>query len=127
MTPQPQAQQQKHQKPTESEHEDFTHHVASDEFISSLDLDGRGDVTLEISCYRGKHPVTLPGAFTPEEKPCVWFKGTEKGLVLGAKANRRALFEKLGKDTSKWIGRKITLYKSTCKVAGETKGCVRIK
>lgn len=61
------------------------------------------------------------------KKFIVHFKETDKMLVLNV-TNAYAIAEELNElDALKWIGRKITLYPTTCLCYGKTVGCIRVK
>jgi hypothetical protein len=60
-----------------------------------------------------------------ESKPAVFFKETEKGLVLN-KTNATSIATVLGRDPRKWIGRKVVLCTERGKFGGVMRDVVRI-
>ncbi len=49
-----------------------------------------------------------------------------RGLVLN-KTNSRTIADLWGSDTGKWIGKRITLYRSETAFQGKTVACVRVR
>lgn len=62
-----------------------------------------------------------------ELKPCIYFVGKEKGVVLN-KTNSKKIMELVGSpDTEEWAGIQITLYPTETEFSGETVECIRVK
>jgi hypothetical protein len=62
-----------------------------------------------------------------EQKPVVYFKGKEKGIVLN-KTNANKIATLVGsRDTEAWRGRQVRLYATETEFGGETVECIRIK
>lgn len=61
-----------------------------------------------------------------EMKPVVYFKGSNKGLVLNV-TNGRVLADLFGGDTDDWIGKPIVLGASTTDFQGRTVDCIRLR
>lgn len=62
----------------------------------------------------------------PDTKPVVKFAGQKQGLVLN-KTNATTIAGMYGEDYSQWAGKPVTLFPTTCEMAGETKSCIRIR
>lgn len=74
--------------------------------------------------------VKLPGTgkIKANKRPIIALKGTEKRLVVNATIGK-AIESMYGADTDKWIGKRITMYASTCRAAdgsGQIE-CVRVR
>lgn len=82
------------------------------------------EVTVEIVKVEAGE-LTAAGGRT-SKKPLVYFKGAEKALGLN-KTNAKVLIGLYGTQTEEWTGKKVTLYRSTTEMAGETVRCIRIK
>lgn len=61
-----------------------------------------------------------------EEKPVIFFKGVQKGMVLN-KTNATRIGQMHGDETDQWIGKKITLTVESVDAFGETKWAIRVK
>ncbi len=61
-----------------------------------------------------------------QSKPVVWFKGAKKRMVC-CKTNAKSIAKKHGMDTDLWIGKKITVYGTTCMAFGQEVECVRVR
>lgn len=59
-------------------------------------------------------------------KPVIYFHGHDKGMVLNV-TNSRKIEKMYGPETSKWIGKPITLYLAEVEFKGETTEGVRIR
>jgi len=92
-------------------------------YLYAFDLQGR-DVTVEIAKVVGGELVGEGGR--KSKKPIVHFKDKERGLALN-KTNGKAIAAMYGTDTSKWIGKRVTLYPTTTQFGGETKDCIRVR
>ena len=61
-----------------------------------------------------------------EQKPVLYFKGTEKGLVLN-KTNANSVVEIAGTDDySQWAGVRIALYATKTDYKGKSVACIRV-
>ena len=61
-------------------------------------------------------------------KTVLSFKGTDKVLVLSAKANWDGVVKATGcKDSKDWVGHRIEVYPATTEVGGETRDCIRVR
>ena len=73
--------------------------------------------------------VKLPGAgkIKASRRPVIAFKGSPKVLIVGATTGK-TIAAMYGNDTAEWIGKRITLYATTCRGAdGSTVECVRVR
>ena len=105
------------------------------DYITAADLRGR-DVTLTISKFKVEDLRTSAGS---EPRGILYFAEMEerhrldkskpnKRFVLGAKINMRTIGKALGGfETNDWVGKRITLYPTTCQAFGETVDCIRIR
>ncbi len=89
-------------------------------FIKAGDLKGQ-DVNLTIT----SQTVEEVGK-TAEKKPVLYFKGTDKGLILN-RTNANTIGKAYGQDTSAWKNKRITLFGAETDFGGETVACIRIR
>jgi len=61
-----------------------------------------------------------------EEKPILYFKGTDKGLVLN-KTNTRTIMDIYGPESQEWAGNKIVLFPTQTDFQGRQVQCIRVK
>jgi len=62
-----------------------------------------------------------------EVKPCLWFRGEEKGLVLN-KTNAKMLIDNYGSDeTNDWLGRKVKLFRTMTSSPSGMVPCIRVR
>ena len=87
-------------------------------FAAAADLKGR-EVPLTID------RVELE-TFENKQKPIVFFKGAEKGLVCN-KTNFNLIALIAGEDTDDWPGKSIILYPTMVDFKGETKEAIRVR
>ena len=95
-------------------------------FVGAWDFEGRDDVTMTIKSI-GIEEMRAQDDSTVK-KPVLFFENskTGKGLVLN-KTNARAIADKNGSNTDGWIGKKITIFPTTCMAFGKEVECLRIK
>ena len=62
----------------------------------------------------------------PQEKPVLYFRGKQKGLVLN-KTNGNAIAELHGEEMDDWPGKEITIFPTTTEYKGKRADCIRIK
>lgn len=79
------------------------------EYLAVEDIDGLGDQTLTIKDVFKETNVKAQDGKTEPIVFTVAFEKTNKRLWLNA-VNRKRIANKLGTDTLKWRGQKITLY-----------------
>ncbi len=92
------------------------------EWLHEYDLKA-DEVTVEITAVEAGELKTQGGK---KKQPVVRFKGAEKALALN-KTNGKSIAALYGVDTADWIGKRVTLFRSTTEMAGETVRCIRIK
>jgi len=102
------------------------------EYLAAPDLRGK-DVVLTISRVKSE---LLKSAQGDEMKGVIYFDelgehakktGTkEKKLVLN-KTNMKSIAKLHGFDGDDWVGKKITLFATTCQSFGETVDCIRVR
>lgn len=96
------------------------------EYVGAWDLGGE-DRVVTITHIEMEDLVTMSGKKRKTEaKPTLTFDGKQKRLVLN-KTNAKTIAKMYGDDTKKWIGKKITIYATTCEAFGETVECIRIR
>lgn len=59
-------------------------------------------------------------------KGVVYFDEFDRGLVLN-KTNSRMIADMFGSDTDKWMGKKITIYRSETSLQGRVVPCIRVR
>ena len=89
-------------------------------FIKAGDLKGQ-DVNLIIT----SQTVEEVGK-AAEKKPVLYFKGTDKGLILN-RTNANTIGKAYGQDTSAWKDKRITLFGAETDFGGETVSCIRVR
>ena len=102
------------------------------EYVAAPDLKGK-DVVLTITRVSQETIKTSGG---DEMKPLIYFEETaaaakktgtkEKRLVLN-KTNMNSIADMYGYEADEWVGKKITVYPTTCSAFGDTVDCVRIR
>ena len=95
-------------------------------YVGHWDLPPGRDVTVTIT---GVEKVKLDDPVTHKPgkaKPILSFKEVEKKLV-GNVTNCRAIATLYSNDTTKWVGKKIALYRTTTSVGGTPTECVRVR
>ena len=73
--------------------------------------------------------VTLPGngVIKANHKPILHLKGTEKKLIVNATIGK-TIAGMYGPNTDDWVGKRITLYATTCNSkGGQVVDCVRVR
>ena len=97
------------------------------DFIGAWDLKDDKDVTVTITKVIGGNLTGQGGRKT--KKPVVYMKGTEKGFAINA-TNGKTIAAMYGKHIEDWIGKRITLYKSTTRdpSGGDAEvECIRVR
>lgn len=95
------------------------------DFIGAWDLQ-TGDLTVTIKKVIGGTLTSVGGR--KSKKPVVYMAHTEKGFALNA-TNGKTIASLYGNFTEKWIGKQITLYKSTTRSpdgSGDVE-CIRVR
>lgn len=93
-------------------------------FIGSWDL-GDKDFTLTIKEVKPMKMRSAKGD-GDKNKPVIWFEEAQKPLVANA-TNCKIIAALYTNDTRKWVGKKITLYKTTTQLGRDTVDCVRVR
>ena len=89
-------------------------------YLSASDLGGK------------KHQLTCDVIVTEaigqeqQQKPVLYFKGTQKGLVLN-KTNATIIAEQHGSDSEEWNGKSIVLYPTKVEFGGKMVDAIRVE
>lgn len=103
-------------------------------FIAAEDI-YQGDVTLTISSVT-KESVPTPPSYQPMDAVTVAFVETEeREKKTGRKAqkmvlnrtNAKTIAKLYGPEVNEWVGKRITLYATTCKLGRDTVPCIRVR
>ena len=89
-------------------------------YIKASDLQGR-EVQVTINSV---DMATFDNG--DESKPCVYFQGKKKGLILN-KTNANTIIDIYGPDTDYWHGKQITIFPTQTVFKGATTDCIRVK
>lgn len=106
-----------------SERKDDYRRFFDKEFLGAWDLPER-DVVVTIAAAGGGELVGPGGR--KSKKPVISFVGKEKKMAINA-TNGKALAGMYGNYVQDWVGKKVTLFKSTTQMGGETMECIRIR
>jgi hypothetical protein len=94
-------------------------------YVGSWDLPDK-DTVVTITKVVGEELTSVGGR--TNKKPVLYMKGTEKGLALN-KTNSKAIAGMYGVQIEDWIGKRISLYKSTTRApdgSGDVE-CIRVR
>ena len=92
-------------------------------YVAAYELKGR-DVTLTITRVVAE---MIEGENNRKDKrPILYFEEAKKPFVLN-KTNAKVLIKLYGADHTKWPGRRLTIFPTTTKMAGETVECIRVR
>lgn len=91
-------------------------------WLSAIDLDGKA-YTLTIERVTVEE---LQGQHGPEEKPAVWFKGSDKALILN-RTNTETIMSAYGPNTDGWVNQKVELYPTEVQAFGKPIQAIRIR
>jgi len=94
-------------------------------YLSGIDLPEGKDVTVTIASVQGED-LPLAGTSKTMAKYTISFSDAKKRLVLN-KTNAKAIVAHYGKRAADWVGKPITLYRTTCKLKGKVVPCVRVR
>lgn len=95
------------------------------DYIGAWDLKDK-DVTVTITRVIGGSLVGQGGR--KSKKPVIYMKGTEKGFAVNS-TNGKTIAALYGNHVEEWVGKRITLYKSTTRSPsgdGEVE-CIRVR
>lgn len=93
------------------------------EYLNAADLNGK-DVSVEIAKIELEDVPGPDGKKT--KKPVVHFAKAHKRFPL-PKTCAKVLAARFGTNTDEWVGKKITLYPTTCLAFGQEVECVRVR
>jgi hypothetical protein len=93
------------------------------DYLYAFMLQGK-EHTVEIERVVGGELIGEGGKKT--KKPICHFKGKSKPLGLNI-TNCRAIAAMYGNDTSKWVGKRITIYPTTTQFGSQTYDCIRVR
>lgn len=86
------------------------------------------EVTVEIEHVQWERFQSRDADSESRKMLVVYFKGKELGLGLGANCNIDSMKRLCGKTCQGWVGKKVTLYPTTCNAFGDPNTpCIRIK
>lgn len=91
------------------------------EHIGAWDLPG--DVNVKIVRVECKELTSQRGK---NKRPIIFFEGKEKSFVVN-KTNGKTIANLYGNRTEEWVGKWITLFRSTTSAGGETVDCIRVR
>lgn len=92
-------------------------------YLADVELHGK-DVTLTVAGIT-REEVFMEGN-KKDTKPILSFEKTPKKFILN-RTNEKAMVKLYGVNAEDWIGKRVTLYPTTCKVKGEVTGCIRVR
>lgn len=95
------------------------------DYIGSWDLVER-DRTLKIARVVQAVLRSTEEGKKPDKRPVIYFEGTDKGFVLNV-TNGTTIAGLYGNKVAGWIGKRITLYASTCMSFGKRVDCIRVR
>ena len=87
--------------------------------LEAADLDGETEVTM----------ADLTEGEVGEEKEVRWrlhFKEFSRPMVIN-RTNLKRLIKMFGGETNDWMGKKVTIYPTTCEFKGKETPCLRVK
>ena len=83
--------------------------MSNSEYLASSDIEGLGDVQVEIEKILRLTNVKIDGVKTEAEKFALKFKGKDKKMILNA-TNRKTLSKMFSAKVTEWKGQKVKLY-----------------
>jgi hypothetical protein len=96
---------------------------SSDEYIVAADLNGQ-KVTVEISDINAKE-MHDEEKEAPERMYFLSFKGKKKTLGIN-RTNTILISKMFGRNPQKWVGKRIVIYPTKTRMAGEEVPCIRV-
>lgn len=97
------------------------------DFIGAWDLKDDKDVTVTITKVVGGSLTAQGGR--KSKKPVIYMRGTEKGFAVNS-TNGKTIAAMYGKHVEEWVGKRITLYKSSTRDpnGGDAEiDCIRVR
>ena len=92
-------------------------------FVGAEDIEEHGDVAVTIKEVKLDEVRTEAGK---ENKLCLLFAGKDKGMVLN-KTNAKTIAKLHGGEVEGWVGKRISIFATTCQAFGETVSCIRVR
>jgi len=89
-------------------------------YLKASDLHGKGEVRLTI------RSIEMENVGEGEDKPVMYFHGTEKGLPLN-KTNALMIADSYGDETEAWINQPVILFEEKVPFKGKPTPAVRVK
>lgn len=93
------------------------------EYVGAWDLEGR-DVVVTIDRVTAGELVSEGNKKT--KKPILHLRGKDKKIALN-KTNSKIIASLYGTETTKWVGKQITIYPTTTKFGRDTMDCIRVR
>ena len=94
-------------------------------FIQAFDLQGR-DVTITIAGVR-MEKIRTGGGGEVKSKAILKIEGRDLEFIPCKTDAVKVIGGMYGTKTKEWIGKRITIYPTTCQVGGETKDAIRVR
>jgi hypothetical protein len=89
---------------------------------ASIDIPEDGDLLVTID----RVSVESVGQDDPEEKPIVYFREVEKGMILN-KTNANTIAGLYGAETDGWVGKRVALYGTEVNYQGKMTLSIRVR
>lgn len=93
------------------------------DYLGAWDIPDR-DITLTIASAVGGELTGQGGR--KSKKPILKFEKTEKAMALNA-TNGKIIAGMYGVHVEQWAGKRVTLYKTTTQMGGDTVECIRVR
>lgn len=94
-------------------------------WLAASDLEEQGEAAVTISKVTFEKMKNKDG--NEEEKPVIWFRGVQKGMVLNNTNKQRILAQHPAEDTDEWIGKRITIQVEPVEAFGKITESLRVK
>ncbi len=94
-------------------------------WLAASDLEEQGEAAVTISKVTFEKMKNKDG--NEEEKPVIWFRGVQKGMVLNNTNKQRILTQYPAEDTDEWIGKRITIQVEMVEAFGKIAESLRVK
>lgn len=96
-------------------------------FIQAFDLQGK-DVTITIAGVRKEKVRGRAGSSdAPKSKAIIKIQGKELEFIPCKTDATQTIVGMYGPRTSEWIGKRITIFPTTCQAFGQTVECIRVR
>lgn len=100
--------------------------VFSSKFLKAADVDEMADEATQTAIVTIDRVEMAEIGSDQQEKPVMFFKGIEPGLVLN-KTNSATLAKLLGYETDEWAGKSIGLFTTEVDYAGQQVLAIRVR